>query len=458
MYRSTYGLPACTTGNGCFRKLNQSGNSNSFPAANTGWATEISLDLDMASAVCPTCKILLVEASSNSFTDLGAAENTAVAAGATVISNSFGSAESSSQSSYEQYFRHPGVAIFASSGDGGYGVEYPAASSLVHAVGGTTLARSPGSARGWVESAWAGAGSGCSQFFGKPSWQRDYACGRRAVADVAAVADPNTGVAVYDTFGGSGWIVVGGTSAASPLVASIYALTGLAGDDGRFAYTHPTLFFEVETGANGNCGSYLCTAVPGYDGPTGNGTPNGNAIVFGPPRGIAFYQNFYGDGDLGQCNALAYGIVGAPVEDWTPPIRIDTDNSPGGCYQQLGILDPNKELAGVSLTVDFEPDGVGQCDIPGSRTIPITQSSLTWSSAYRIDADNRPGGCQQKFTLSGPDVISFDVYYVADGDPGQCGNPGEHTITTGQSVTLRIDTDSRPGGCRQQFRIRKRHP
>ncbi|MDB4971053.1 MAG: hypothetical protein JWN44_6742 [Myxococcales bacterium] len=284
-YRSTFGLPACTTANGCFRKVNQSGVQGSYPKADAGWSGEIALDVDMASAMCPNCKILLVEANSANMTDLGASVNTAVKLGATVVSNSYGGGEYSGDSQADSaYFTHPGVAIFASSGDGGYGVEYPAASPKVIAVGGTALAKSTANARGWVETVWGsvantngGAGSGCSLYSAKPTWQKDSGCAKRSVADVAAVADPNTGVAVYNA---GSWAVYGGTSAASPIVATIYAMTGHGGDDGSYAYANTTAFFDVTSGANGSCsGSYLCTAKVGYDGPTGNGTPNGAALT-----------------------------------------------------------------------------------------------------------------------------------------------------------------------------------
>ncbi|MGZ3429699.1 MAG: S53 family peptidase, partial [Polyangia bacterium] len=281
-YRSTFGLPACTTANGCFKKVNQNGAASPLPKADAGWSGEIALDLDMASAICPNCKILLVEANSASMSDLGASVNRAVTMGATVVSNSYGGGESSSNASFDaSYFNHPGVAIFASSGDGGYGVEYPAASPSVIAVGGTALAKSTSNARGWVESVWGsvankngGAGSGCSKFSAKPSYQKDTGCAKRTVADVSAVADPNTGVAVYNA---GSWAVYGGTSAASPIVASTYALTGHGGDAGvgAFAYNNSASFFDVTSGANGSCGgSYLCTAGVGFDGPTGVGTPN----------------------------------------------------------------------------------------------------------------------------------------------------------------------------------------
>src|SRR4051795_11913626 len=213
-YRSAYGLPACTTANGCFKKVNQSGVQGSYPSNDQGWAVEISLDLDMVSAACPHCKILLVEATSNSNVNLYTAVDTAARLGATVISNSYGGGESSSETTDESHFNHPGIPITVSSGDSGYGVEFPAASRYVTAVGGTSLRRSS-AARGWTETAWSGAGSGCSRYVPKPSWQADTGCSRRTVADVSAVADPSTGVAVYDSTpyqGASGWMVFGGTS------------------------------------------------------------------------------------------------------------------------------------------------------------------------------------------------------------------------------------------------------
>jgi hypothetical protein len=276
-YRSAYGLPACTTANGCFRKVNQSGSATPLPRTNGGWAQEISLDIDMASATCPNCKILLVEASSNAFTDLAAAVDTAARLGASVISNSYGGSEFSSEgsSTYDGHFNHPGIPTTVSSGDAGYGVEFPAASEYVTAVGGTSLTKSGSS---FSERAWSGAGSGCSAYIAKPSWQTDSGCARRTVADVSAVADPNTGVAVYDSFkfrGAAGWMVFGGTSASAPIVAGAYALAG-NGAAPSYPYSHTSALHDVTSGSNGSCSvTYLCTAGPGFDGPTGLGTPNG---------------------------------------------------------------------------------------------------------------------------------------------------------------------------------------
>jgi len=280
VYDSQYGLPSCTTANGCFRKVDQNGGTR-YPRTNSGWSLEIALDVETAHEICQNCKILLVEASSNSLANLGAAENEAAKLGANVISNSYGGSEYSSETSDQNaYFDHPGIAITASSGDGGYGVEFPAASQYVTAVGGTTLNLNSDNTYA-SESAWSGSGSGCSAYISKPSWQTDSGCSHRTVADVSADADPNTGAAVYDSVryqGQSGWFQVGGTSLASPLVGAVYALAGNAGSVtyGSYPYSHTSSLHDVTTGSNGSCGgSYLCTAGPGYDGPTGLGTPNG---------------------------------------------------------------------------------------------------------------------------------------------------------------------------------------
>jgi subtilase family serine protease len=277
VYRSTFNLPACTTANGCFRKTDQLGGTNFPRKKNVGWAEEISLDLDMVSAICPSCHILLVEADTNSLSNLATAVDTAARLGANTISNSYGGAEFSSETTSDSHYNHPGVAITASSGDSGFGPQYPAASRFVTAVGGTSLTISANT-RGWSETVWSGAGSGCSAFEPKPSWQKDAGCARRTIADVAAVADPNTGVAVYDTFHVSGWLVFGGTSVSSPIIASVYARAGNSSlvTYGSYPYSHTGSLFDVVSGSNGSCGgSYLCTGVVGYDGPTGNGTPNG---------------------------------------------------------------------------------------------------------------------------------------------------------------------------------------
>lgn len=300
VYRTTFGLPDCTTTNGCFHKVNQTGGTATYPAPDSGWASEISLDLDMASAACPKCKILLVEANSNDDTtvtgggafDLETAVSEAATLGANAISNSYGGNEDPSQTQSDSYYNHPGIAITASSGDDAYGggTQYPASATTVIGVGGTHLVTA-GNARGWSESVWfgrcsggavCGSGSGCSLFEAKPSWQTDTGCTKRMVADVAADADPATGPAVYDTYMATGWLVIGGTSASSPFVAGVFALAGNASsapNPASYLYSHPSGLYDVTIGSTGNCGAqpaYFCTAESGYDGPTGLGTPNGS--------------------------------------------------------------------------------------------------------------------------------------------------------------------------------------
>ena len=284
-YRSQYGLPACQSATGCLRIVNQRGEAGPLPVADIGWGLEISLDLDMVSAACPDCRILLVEADSSGLDDMGAAVETAVRLGAHAISNSYGtSVEFAGEVTFEHYYHHPGHAIVASAGDLGYSVSFPAVSRYVTAVGGTSLTRSASGE--WAESVWSGTGSGCSAYIPKPAWQTDPHCPMRMVADVAAVADPATGVAVRDTFGKDGWLVAGGTSASAPLIAGIYGRTGTSSrvNDGSAPWVNRAAghFRDVTTGTNvpsafaATCGGdYLCTGVTGYDGPTGWGTPLG---------------------------------------------------------------------------------------------------------------------------------------------------------------------------------------
>ncbi|QFZ72121.1 galactose oxidase [Streptomyces fagopyri] len=316
VYRQQYGLPACTSGNGCFRKVDERGGTT-YPAADDGWAGEISLDLDMVSAIAPNAHLLLVEADTASSDDLGAAENTAVSLGARYVSNSWGGyGDDASQLAYDEaYFNHPGVAVVFSSGDNGYGTSYPASSPYVTAVGGTSLVRD-GSTRGWNESVWnattidgggqqhwGAPGSGCSDVEPKPAFQATVDCAGRSVADVSAVADPATGVAVYNSFSDGGWNVYGGTSASAPIIAGVYALAGtpVAGTyPAAYPYQTSGALHDVTQGDDASCAdrsvcghgptpectpAFTCSAQPGYDGPSGLGTPDGT-IAFRPgPHG-----------------------------------------------------------------------------------------------------------------------------------------------------------------------------
>jgi IPT/TIG domain len=302
VYDKQFGLPACTSANGCFHKVNESGNASPLPRKQGEWAGEISIDVQMARAVCQSCKILLVEASSEDFSDLGMAVNAAAKAGATEISNSYGGTEEHGYTSLAAtYFDHPGLVLTASSGDCGYfnktcpgepvGANFPADSPDVVAVGGTSLQESAGA---WSSTVWNEGGSGCSKFFSAAPWQSaavSFAatgCGSgRSVADVAAIGDPETGVDVYDSTpegngNPTGWGVWGGTSVAAPIVAAEFGLAGGAHDVEYPAQTlYPYLgdasaLYDVVSGNNGTCaGTTACKAAAGYDGPTGVGSPFG---------------------------------------------------------------------------------------------------------------------------------------------------------------------------------------
>ena len=381
VYDEEFGLPACSVANGCFEQINQNGEKGKLPFPSSvgerhqaellcedvnapesereaacyavqeadGWSLEMSLDIEMAHAVCQNCHIVLVEAQDSEGASLEAAEDTAARSrgdggvGAGEVSNSWGGKEPASDS---EAFNHPGVVVTASSGDCGYlgweaskeecrsGVGYPASSPHVVSVGGTSLTMTGEGGQAWgTESVWGASGGGCSVNFPAPAWQRGVSdssavgCGtgsesRRASNDVAADADPYTGVAVYDSVpylapgepprdsSPPGWTPLGGTSVASPIVASMFALAG--GSHG-VAYPAQTLYshlgsgllHDIAEGGNGKCegfygdgcsgsmvplspedcgsGSLICNASAGYDGPSGVGTPDGIG-AFAPGR------------------------------------------------------------------------------------------------------------------------------------------------------------------------------
>jgi hypothetical protein len=358
-YRRHYGLPACTTANGCFRKVNQSGQQSHYPAANADWAVEESLDIDMISAICPKCHILLVEANSEFLGDLANSVDVAVSLGAKYVSNSYGypGLLKSTSDSVRHFYDHPGVAVTAASGDSGYqpssglspGTDLPAAFPEVIAVGGTSLLPAANS-RDWAEITWPFSGSGCGKSFQvtqpKPVWQMDKGCGRaRTANDVAAIADPVFGVAVYDSYGEPGWLVAGGTSASSPIIASVYALAGPP-DPGTYPasqlYQSHSSLFDIIAGTNflssKNCTpAYLCNGQHGYDGPTGWGTPNGLADFRAPqPQGYVAFGDSY---SAGEGNA---------------PYEPGTDTKTNTCHRSKAAYPTMIKLPGHSNPVAVE--------------------------------------------------------------------------------------------------------
>jgi len=277
VFSSQYGLPVCTTANGCFKKVNQNGGSKAAPKTNSGWALEISLDVQWAHAIAPGAHILLVEASSNSFTNLLAAEDYA-RTHAQYVSNSWGGSEFNGEASYDSHFSQPGVSFFVSAGDAGLPAEYPSASPNVISVGGTTLNFTGGTFTS--ETGWSSGGGGCSSYENASSEQASFAgyaqagCGgKRATPDVALDADPASGVSVYDTTtyqGRSGWFQVGGTSASSPMWAGRAADSG-AVVNSAYVYGNSITYRDITSGNNGaSClvGFDLCSGRGSWTGST----------------------------------------------------------------------------------------------------------------------------------------------------------------------------------------------
>jgi MYXO-CTERM domain-containing protein len=301
-YRSHYGLPACSVASGCLTILNETGQATPLPGpppTTDDWTIETALDVDMISAACPGCKIVVVQATDDQGNGLFNGQAAAVAAGATVISNSWGGPEAANAKDTKNIQATQGmesfftgamtakIATFVSAGDHGYddlntgspapGPGYPATSAYTIAVGGTSLVRDVTSARGWSETAWKDGGSACSYSIAKPAYQTDSPCTLKATSDIAAVGDLNTGLAVYNQ-GAGGWIVVGGTSASSPFVAAVFAASGLGSQaSGAYIQQNAAALNDITVGTNGTCPAgmeKLCTAAAGWDGPTGWGTPN----------------------------------------------------------------------------------------------------------------------------------------------------------------------------------------
>jgi hypothetical protein len=448
-YRAQYGLPACTTASGCFKVVNQTGATSPLPTNDSGWAGEETLDVDMVSAVCPNCKIVLVEASSASDSALYTAEDTAAGLGK-YVSNSWGGAESSTQTSDDTHFNHPGVAITVSSGDEDYGAEYPATSKYVTAVGGTHLTTSS-TTRGWTETVWKtstteGTGSGCSAYDTKPTWQTvsTGSCTKRAEADVSAVADPATGVAVYETYGASGWTVYGGTSAAAPIIAGVYALAGTPASGtypASYPYSHTSNLFDVTSGNNGTCGAPICTAGTGWDGPTGLGTPNGttaftsgtttggNTVTVTNPGsktatvGTAFSLTVSAS-DSASGQTLSYSASGLPTG-----LSINSST---------GVISGTPTAGGTFSTTVTATDTTGAS---GSATFTITVSGGTG------------GGCTSAQLLGNPGFESGTTPWTASTGVVSANGSGEtahagthfawmdgygttHTDTLSQSVTV----------------------
>ena len=446
-YRSAAGLPTAN-----FSKVNQNGAASPLPStapASDDWTLEESLDLDMVSAICPNCKIVLVEAQDDQGNGLYTAENTAANL-AGYISNSWGGTDSSSDASMDSsYFNHPGKVITASAGDSGYGVIYPATSKNVVSVGGTTL-NTASNSRGWTETVWGsssggeGTGSGCSTNETKPAWQTDTGCSGRTDNDVSADANPSTGLAVYDTTNGNGgWNEVGGTSASSPMIAAMYALAGNAGSTpAQDIYQHTSNLYDVTSGADGSCSpSYLCTAATGYDGPTGWGTPNGLAAFGGTSTGGGVTANNPGNqtGTVGTAVSLQLSASGGTAPyTWTAtglPTGLSasssglisgTPSAAGTFNVSVTAKDSTGATGAASFTWTINPTGGGGCSAPGQKLAnPGFESGTSgWTQTPAVIGQNGPS----------------EPAHSGTWDAWMDGYGTTHTDTVSQSVTI-------PSGC-----------
>jgi hypothetical protein len=404
-YRATYGLPACTVANGCFHEFNQKGAPSPLPSANSSWAAEESLDVDMVSAICPLCQIDLVEANSSSVGNLAIAAGAAAKlAGVKAISNSYGGSELKTETAWDSYYNHPGIITTAASGDSGYGTSYPAADPGITAVGATVLTRGVATARGWTETAWARSGSGCSVYEAKPAWQHDTSCAMRSVADVSAVGSTSTPVAMYDTYSAAGWRMVGGTSVASPVVASIAAMANAdfraSGNASGFYEMAPGYvgsagaelgINDVTSGTNGTCaGTYMCAAGVGYDGPSGIGS------VATIPR-----------------SSIGYVLAANPTTASYTPISADSYNS----YRAINTV--TRASTGV-YTVTFP-------DLASGGTVDVTAcganvhcSTSGWSHSGAGVGSAESVGVNCFDSAGAPADAAYDVSFV---DPaGQAGS------------------------------------
>lgn len=465
VYRTQYGLPACTMASGCLSKVNENGAASPLPPTAPAPGSFYDpdqfagpVDADMVSAICPNCRILLVETQSYNFIDMGTAVDSAVALGATFVIVGWDEVGINiSVAADEKYFDHPGVAIVAPAGDQGYGGDlplrayYPADSEFVTAVGGTTLTKAS-NARGWTETVWGppatgnglfSTGSQCSPYYGKPSWQTDTGCVGRTANDVAAVADPGTPVAFYDTdAGASGWLRGGGTTVAASIVGAVYALAGPPAPDSypvSYPYHDTAGLYPVTSGSNalsGDCpasAAYLCTAGPGYNGPAGWGTPDGTGA--------------FTTGGADEVAMISPGEQYARVLPQAVSIQLRAQDSAGDplTYTATGLppgvtLDPATGLISGTVTADYS----GTVTVTATDSVGASASvSFAWSAENNFSVTS-PGTQQTEpsTTVSvqvpfrEPDKSATDTFSATGLPPGLTLNPGTGVISGTTSATI----------------------
>jgi hypothetical protein len=473
-YRRRFRLPACGTSSGCLRIVNQAGRSGPLPRGNASWGVEESLDLDMVSAICPHCRILLVEAKSASTASLGTAELTAVAKGARFVSNSWSGGEFIGQDADDHYFNHPGDAIVVASGDSGYGAAYPTDLPYVTAVGGTKLVHRRSGGRAWTETAWGtasnadgGTGSGCSTLEPKPSWQHaddssPRGCLNRTENDVSADADPATGVAVDDTYKtseGTALFDVGGTSAATPIITATYAL---AGNPARgtypasYPYQHASHFNDVRAGANGRCEpdrQYLCHGERGYDGPTGLGTPKGYAglsasgvrpvTVLDPGTqdagaGAPFRLTVAAVDSDGAAKSLAYTARGLPagLAIGSAAGSLDgaiTGTLPAKAGSYKVTVTAKDRRSGRTGSAQFELSVIPSLTTPSLATAGDVIAGNGLDGTGCLSAASLTAGTAVVMDFCDDAAVSQQWNYVAGAGPGA---PGSLSITSGTCLGL----------------------
>jgi len=470
-YRAMEGLPACDISNnaGCLSIVNQNGQSSPLPGVDPGgngapaggWEFEEALDIDMVTAICPACHILLVEANNANGSNLFPAENAAVNSGAKFVSNGWGGSESPGEYTTDNsYLNHPGVAITFAAGDFGYdgnlapsqlntpplGTQYPSVSQYVTAVGGTTLTMN-GNTR-VSETVWSGAGSGCAEAAAKPSWQVDNAgCANRTGNDVAAVGDPNTPVAIYDSYplGGTTFNATsaGGTSASAPIIAAVYALAGAprAGTyPAQYPYQHTTAFNAITSGSNGTCESnrqYLCSGTDytgtTYNAPTGWGTPNGIGGFASTATGDVVTVPSPGTQDYEVGSA-----VNVPVPAVDSASGQTLTYSASGLPAGLGISSAGTitgtapSTAGTSAVTVTATDGTGAKGSVTFNIVSVTNLRTAFhgvAGPVRLDLGGKCLDDTLNSTTSGNKIQIWDCdgessqnwEYVPDGSPGGAG-------------------------------------
>nr|HEX4318507.1 Ig-like domain-containing protein [Kofleriaceae bacterium] len=391
-YRALFHLPPCTVASGCLTIVNQEGATSPLPAQNTDpnddWTVETALDVDMASAGCPLCKILVVQADDDMGDGLDIDNDTAASLGATVISNSWSIGEGFNTKTEEAHFTHSGISIFASTGDNGEGSKQyglPSTSTHVVAVGGTTLTLDPAAPRGWDEAAWSDGGSFCSSAFAQPTWQSSLVpssvCANRATSDVSAVADEQIPI-----INGGQEFIVAGTSASSPLTAAIFALTGNHTVQSDFPYTNATDFNDITAGTNGSCKNLLCQTGSGWDGPTGVGSPMAPllagaklpAFAMTPAAGATLPPGFEVDvtctsNDSTTVKEVDIGVDGTQLSSQTAPpfskkMPTSLADGPhqvfGRCIMSTGAV--TGSIIAVTQDVNAPPQGSGSGSGSGS--------------------------------------------------------------------------------------------